>query len=202
MLDRSSDFQRPRPAGAPRLRHAFTLVELLVVIAIIGILIALLLPAIQSAREAARRSQCINQIRQINLALHNHHDTKRAFPVGVMNNDRFELFSYPRVTWMMHLFPFLEEGALFTEFDVEAMEGCSGGIWLDPVNYTAVSTVVEFLLCPSDGDGDLIHMHPDCDGEVAKGNYAGFFGNVDMGSRIRHMCPTTSTIPTDQPRSR
>ena len=62
---------------------AFTLVELLVVIAIIGILVALLLPAIQAARESARRTQCINQIRQLTLALQNHHDTKNGFPPGV-----------------------------------------------------------------------------------------------------------------------
>ena len=66
---------------------AFTLVELLVVIAIIGILVALLLPAIQAARESARRTQCINQIRQLTLALQNHHDTKGGFPPGVLNNN-------------------------------------------------------------------------------------------------------------------
>ena len=86
----------------------FTLVELLVVIAIIGILVALLLPAIQAAREAARRTQCINQIRQITLALENHHDSKGGFPPGVLNNivnNTVDLFTYPRVTWMMHTFP-------------------------------------------------------------------------------------------------
>ena len=65
-----------------RMRRGFTLIELLVVIAIIAVLIALLLPAVQAAREAARRAQCVNNLKQIGLALHNYHSTNDTFPPG------------------------------------------------------------------------------------------------------------------------
>jgi prepilin-type N-terminal cleavage/methylation domain-containing protein/prepilin-type processing-associated H-X9-DG protein len=176
---------RRRSPTTKRFRLAFTLVELLVVIAIIGILVALLLPAIQAARESARRTQCVNQIRQLMVALQNHHDTKRAFPPGVLHNNG-ELFGYPRVTWTMHTFPFMEEGALFGSFNMKAAQACAGGVWLDPVNYRAVSKPVDVLLCPSDSEGDLLHNHPGCGGQASRGNYAGFFGNANMGGVLEY----------------
>jgi prepilin-type N-terminal cleavage/methylation domain-containing protein len=94
-----------------RLRRTggFTLVELLVVIAIIGILVALLLPAIQAAREAARRSQCTNNLKQIGIAIHNYHDTYKRLP-----NSR-RTFDY--ITWAAELWPFIEEGNLSVAWD-------------------------------------------------------------------------------------
>ncbi len=83
----------------------FTLVELLVVIAIIGVLVALLLPAVQAAREASRRLQCSNTLKQLGLALHEYHDSNRRFPSGVV---------YPnRVLWSAALLPYLEQGNLY-----------------------------------------------------------------------------------------
>jgi prepilin-type N-terminal cleavage/methylation domain-containing protein/prepilin-type processing-associated H-X9-DG protein len=98
-------------------RGGFTLVELLVVIAIIGVLVALLLPAVQAAREAARRSQCQNNLKQIGLGLHNHHDIYGAFPTGGRDYYSARTFSNgkPEVTnrqdwgWLYQLLPFIEQ---------------------------------------------------------------------------------------------
>jgi prepilin-type N-terminal cleavage/methylation domain-containing protein len=97
---------------SPSRRAGFTLVELLVVIAIIGILVALLLPAVQSAREAARRMQCTNHLRQIGIGLHNHHDQKKTLPPA---HDRVlgpggAVYNH---SWTPHLLPFIEQQPLF-----------------------------------------------------------------------------------------
>ncbi len=101
-----------KPAGGTaRTPAGFTLVELLVVIAIIGILIALLLPAVQAAREAARRMQCSNHLKQIGLALHNFADTNRAFPSSYAGREGADWSGQARIL------PFLEEGAIFENID-------------------------------------------------------------------------------------
>lgn len=142
-----------------RNRGGFTLVELLVVIAIIGILIALLLPAVQAAREAARRSQCTNNVKQLVLACHNYHDIYKSFPTA-LNADGASgaaLSSIPpyHYTWVFMILPFMEQKPLYDQTDTQfpainttgnviAKNGTPAGV-AQPV----VGTQIDNLICPS-----------------------------------------------------
>jgi len=97
-------------------RSGFTLIEVLVVIAIIGILIGLLLPAVQRIREVANRASCQNNLKQIGLAVHNHHDTNNKFPEGC-SNVRGVPLTAPRTTYMLDLYPYLEQENTYNRFD-------------------------------------------------------------------------------------
>ena len=121
----------------------FTLVELLVVIAIIGILIALLLPAVQAAREAARRSQCSNNMKQLGLALHNYHDVFKVLPPGGLRDG-----SVPGngLAWNVFILPFMEQQALHDEFDFLLTDDSS---CVQAPNTTITLTPVAGFLCPS-----------------------------------------------------
>src|SRR4051794_33476377 len=94
-------------------RRGFTLIELLVVIAIIGILIALLLPAVQSAREAARRAQCVNNLKQIGLAIHNFESSNGKFPDGYGPVPQYRVPSFSRVNVQAQILPYLEQSAMY-----------------------------------------------------------------------------------------
>lgn len=121
-------------------RSAFTLVELLVVIAIIGILVAILLPAVQAAREAARRTQCLNHLKQMVLALHNYHDTQKYFPPGAS----LSLDPGNATFWHAAILPQLELEPMFNQIDWEKL-------WNDPsaTNPEICGTHIAMFQCPS-----------------------------------------------------
>jgi prepilin-type N-terminal cleavage/methylation domain-containing protein len=151
---------------AARGRAAFTLVELLVVIAVIGVLVALLLPAVQAAREAARRTHCQNNLKQIALAGHNYHDTYSKLPPASTHPALNGSSGFAAVL------PFLEQGSLYTLYDFS--QGNSA-----PINQACVSQRIATYLCPS-----CVFARPvpiaGCDAnQRAPGTYAFSTGSLD-----------------------
>src|SRR5262245_57119283 len=124
-----------------RNRGGFSLIELLVVIAIILILIALLLPAVQKVREAAARIKCANNMKQLGLALHNHHDTHAVFPPGIR-------FNTPRRSFVPDILPFFEQQNVPYNLTLD---------WDDPANRTAVQTRLAIMFCPSAPSSTYYH---------------------------------------------
>lgn len=164
---RSTREQRP----ARRPRGGFTLVELLVVIAIIAVLVGLLLPAVQTAREAARRSSCQNNLKQQGLAIHNYHDTKNRLPSGGRPPDA----STVRCGVFVYMLPFLDKKTLWDRYDTSVT-------WSDPKNLPVSSTRVAEFECPSaPRHGNQLDHNPDGTsgfgaGIVAVGDYGASLG--------------------------
>lgn len=163
---------RRRAAGG------FTIVELLVVIAIIGLLLALLLPAVQRVREAARRAQCASKLQQIGIALQNYHDAHRVFPSGwvAARNGRHDATRGGNgAGWGTMILPHLEQSALFGQFDSRLDIS-------DAVNSPLREAVLSAFVCPS--DTKIEHWTMDVGGtpmRMSSSNYVGVFGRSDPG---------------------
>lgn len=169
-IDQNTDLKKPwsnkgnlrnssanKPAicdSSRRLSPGFTLVELLVVIAIIGILVGMLLPAVQSVRAAARRTQCANNVRQIALSVHNYESAHMRFPVNQIGSGAANNFGFGKghYSWMVPILPFIEQGNVYQQFDLRINNGDGDGYKISDShpNATAVSTSIPTFLCPSD----------------------------------------------------
>ena len=175
-MGRDADSQRRTPRG---LRPAgFTLVELLVVIAIIGILVALLLPAVQAARGAARRTKCLNNLKNLALGLHNYHDAHRSFPPAMQlanvdssasRNDNASNMNDLMPNWAILVLPYIEEQSLYDLFESGTE---ADPIYLNnPLNQQARSTPVEVFTCPSDSGHETHYSNSTAGEDWARGNY-------------------------------
>jgi prepilin-type N-terminal cleavage/methylation domain-containing protein/prepilin-type processing-associated H-X9-DG protein len=183
---------RPRPE-----RTAFTLVELLVVIAIIAVLIGLLLPAVQSAREAGRRISCGNNMRQQGLALHGYHDARKSFPVG-SGSGKQPLWSTTGVNWRLQIFPFMELGNVYSQLEFGTSNVFTGWGWIG-IKWQAPNTILRGLLvpqlrCPSNPtdpwQAHVTHV-PDTtfQDDTFNADYAGIAGAYpDPGGRGSAVC--------------
>ncbi|MCA9179250.1 MAG: DUF1559 domain-containing protein [Planctomycetales bacterium] len=156
--------------------RGFTLVELLVVIAIIGVLVALLLPAVQAAREAARRMSCSNNVKQLALACQNYHDNHKKFPLNYATWGTVVPQNGKSVSWITSILPFIEQQPLYDQVDFAY--GVSNDPRPAPNNATVAATSLEALHCPSDsGHEGTLSGRANIGGTWGVNNYKGCAGS-------------------------
>lgn len=166
-------------------RRAFTLVELLVVIAIIGILVALLLPAVQAAREASRRSQCANNLKQLGLGFHNFESTYKYLPLAYTNPS-----AAGRNNWVPFVLPFLEQQNLVSGYDL------TQDWWKEP-NRTFVQVQLPVMQCPSTPDPNRFQDKPETTPPNKTGACTDYFTPAGVHTDINNALPTSAQFPSN-----
>lgn len=167
MRSESMDDCRNTPPSRRTSRSAWTLVEFLVAIAVIGLLVSLLLPAVQRARETARRTQCQNRLRQLGVGLLHFHDAHAAFPIGCSQWRPWGNTTNRQLAWSARLLPYVEQESLYERLDLQQPYDA-------PANASAAAVVLPVFLCPTAADPT---------GRRATGRGASHFGGM-FGERI------------------
>lgn len=176
---------------APVRRAGFTLIELLVVIAIIGVLVGLLLPAVQQAREAARRISCGNNVKQLGLALHNYHDKGDVFPPAAIRRyfrtTSTNEWSTNMLSWMALILPYMEASTIYDKLDFDIESGLSG---TDATNYNRVARKLPIngFRCPSDP------RRQSRDTNYEPTNYVACLGDSEIHKRSRSIMDCDSRV--------
>lgn len=176
-------------SGKAKGRRGFTLIELLVVIAIIGVLVALLLPAVQQAREAARRTQCKNNLKQIGLALHNYHDVTNLFPPGWVSRS-YQVSATTELSiwsWGAFLLPYIDQTPLYNTLQ-PGSRSIDANLALGGATAAALTTPLQGFLCPSDAGAPALNNF---DGPLGTGATQ----QTNFATYNRHATNGTTNVP-------